>query len=543
MSPTVPNYTRRRFLTGTATLGAGVAMSPLLAACASDDAASPEPTASTSSTTTSTSTTTPPTSTTAPATTSTTEPAQTFERFGHGSPGIPGGAAGTPDSVIVIGAGIAGLTAARALHLSGVDVKVLEGRERLGGRIHTADLGGSPLDLGASWIHEPTGNPLDRYRQLLGIDVIDADLGTIQAVVTPFDLAAGRALTPEEAGSAFTALFLLSEDPATQLALLDALGPDASAQAGLDALVAQLGYSDEATRHAAAATNLLALGEAGRLDDVALTGWNDDLYTLYDGPGDTFPVGGMRTIIDATADGLDITLNTEVTTIEYSDSGVVVTTRTDSRIEERNEASHVIVTAPLGVLKAKSISFSPALPAGKLAAIDALGWDGIEKVAARFDEAFWSDSSPAHGAAFAENPTEINLLLDHHTIANEPILASLQAPGLANKMSALGDDQVFEAYLARLAAMFGDIPEPAAIVRSNWSTDPFSMGAYSHQSDSKAESHRAALAEPVAGRVLFAGEHTSYNRWGTVDGAMRSGIREAMRLLDEPDVPLVETTS
>ena len=69
------------------------------------------------------------------------------------------------------------------------------------------------------------------------------------------------------------------------------------------------------------------------------------------------------------------------------------------------------------------------------------------------------------------------------------------------------------------------------------------MGAYSHQSDSKAESHRAALAEPVAGRVLFAGEHTSYNRGGTVDGAMRSSIREAMRLLDEPDVPLVETTS
>ncbi len=85
----------------------------------------------------------------------------------------------------------------------------------------------------------------------------------------------------------------------------------------------------------------------------------------------------------------------------------------------------------------------------------------------------------------------------------------------------------------------GTPPEPAAIVRSNWSNDPFSMGAYSHQSDS----HRAALAEPVAGRVLFAGEHTSYNRWATVDGAMRSGIREAMRLLDEPDVPLIEITS
>lgn len=453
---------------------------------------------------------------------------------------MPSGAAGTPDSVIVIGAGIAGLTAARALQLSGVDVKVLEGRERLGGRLHTVDLGGSPLDLGASWIHEPAGNPLDRYRQLLGIEVVDADLGAIQATLTPFDLAAGRTLTPEETGSALTALLLLSEDPATQLALLDTLGPEASAQAGLDALVAQLGYTNEARRHAASVTNLLALAEAGHLDDVALAGWNDDLYNLYDGPGDTFPVGGMRTIVDATADGLDITVDTEVTTIEYSDTGVIVTARTGGGTDERHEASHVIVTASLGVLKAGSISFSPALPADKLDAIDALGWGAIEKVAARFDVAFWSDSSPAHGAAFGENPTEINLLLDHHAIANEPVLTSLQAPGLADQMSSLTDDQVFEAYLARLAAMFGDIPEPVAIVRSSWSTDPFSMGAYSHQSSANAESHRAAVAEPVAGRVLFAGEHTSHDRWGTVDGAMRTGIREAMRLLDEPDVPLVE---
>ena len=161
-------------------------------------------------------------------------------------------------------------------------------------------------------------------------------------------------------------------------------------------------------------------------------------------------------------------------------------------------------------------------------------------MAARFGVAFWSDSSPAHVAAFAENPTEVNLLLDHHAIANEPILTSLQAPGLANQMSGLADDQVFEAYLGRLTAMFGDIPEPVAIVRSSWSNDPFSMGAYSHQSSANAESQRAAVAEPVDGRVLFAGEHTSYNRWGTVDGAMRSGIREAMRLLNEPEVPLVE---
>ncbi len=454
---------------------------------------------------------------------------------------MPSGITGSPDSVIVIGAGIAGLSAARALHLSGVDVTVLEGRDRLGGRIHTVELGGSPLDLGASWIHEPDGNPLDRYRQLLGIDVFNVNLNDILNVATPFDIAAGRALTPEESTAAITVLWVLNGDPDTQRALLDSLGSNASVQDAFDAVVADFGYSDDARRQAAGVLNVLGLAEAGRLDDVALIGWADGTFSGYDGPGDTFPVGGMGTIIDATAEGLDITLNTEVTTVEYNETGVIVTSRTDDGAEERHEASHVIVTAPLGLLKAESIRFSPALPTSKLDAIDALGWGGIEKVAARFDEAFWSERSPAHAIAFGEDPVETNLLLDHYAIENEPTLTSLQAPGLAVEMAPLGDDQVFEAYLARLRVMFGEVPDPVAIARSNWITDPFSLGAYSHQSDDAAQSHRAAVAEPVAGRVLFAGEHTSDDRPGTVDGAMRSGIREAMRLLGEPDVPLVES--
>ena len=70
---------------------------------------------------------------------------------------------------LVVGAGVSGLTAARRLRLLGWDVVVLESRDRIGGRTHTIDLAGHPLDLGASWIHGPVGNPLMAYLDQAGL--------------------------------------------------------------------------------------------------------------------------------------------------------------------------------------------------------------------------------------------------------------------------------------------------------------------------------------------------------------------------------------
>ena len=85
--------------------------------------------------------------------------------YDDGSLEIPAGA--TPDAsrVIVVGAGFAGLAAANALRNAGVEVVVLEARARLGGRAWTADVAGVPVDLGASWIHTPVGNPMARLAQ------------------------------------------------------------------------------------------------------------------------------------------------------------------------------------------------------------------------------------------------------------------------------------------------------------------------------------------------------------------------------------------
>ena len=95
--------------------------------------------------------------------------------FDDGGTDIPGGVAGPVGRVLVVGAGIAGLTVANALTHAGLECLVLEARDRIGGRLHTADLGGLPVDLGGSWIHMPDGNPMTVFARLAGVPSESAD--------------------------------------------------------------------------------------------------------------------------------------------------------------------------------------------------------------------------------------------------------------------------------------------------------------------------------------------------------------------------------
>jgi monoamine oxidase len=94
------------------------------------------------------------------------------------------------------GGGTAGLTVANALAQAGTECVVLEARDRIGGRLHTADLGGSPVDLGGSWIHMPGGNPMTAFARLADVDRRSADP---VPEMTGFDLAEGRRLSAAEA--------------------------------------------------------------------------------------------------------------------------------------------------------------------------------------------------------------------------------------------------------------------------------------------------------------------------------------------------------
>src|SRR6266516_7605079 len=91
------------------------------------------------------------------------------EGFDDGRADVPAGAAGPVERVVVVGAGIAGLTVANALTHGGVECVVLEARDRIGGRLHTVNLAGAPVDLGGSWIHTPIGNPMRAFADQAGV--------------------------------------------------------------------------------------------------------------------------------------------------------------------------------------------------------------------------------------------------------------------------------------------------------------------------------------------------------------------------------------
>ena len=145
------------------------------------------------------------------------------EDFDDGRTDVPGGVAAPVERVLVVGAGVAGLTAANALTHAGVECVVLEARDRIGGRLHTVDVGGSPVDLGGSWIHMPDGNPMSAFARLAGVSCGSADPVPEMA---GFDCGEGRRLSPAEAED-MLGLYLEGFAESAE-GLLAELGPDAS---------------------------------------------------------------------------------------------------------------------------------------------------------------------------------------------------------------------------------------------------------------------------------------------------------------------------
>src|ERR1700749_11784 len=186
--------------------------------------------------------------------------------FAGGSPDIPRGINAPVKRVVIVGAGIAGLTVANALGQAKVDCVVLEARHRTGGRLRTVDLGGWPVDLGGSWIHTPVGNPLRRLADQARVPCRPAD-PLLEAVA--YDCGEGRRLAPAELAAC---LDLQSRAfPAAREALVGELGPQASMAEAIDSFVRALGLTGAADRRARQALQTDIEGEsADRADRQSL---------------------------------------------------------------------------------------------------------------------------------------------------------------------------------------------------------------------------------------------------------------------------------
>ncbi|MBI3764836.1 MAG: FAD-dependent oxidoreductase [Chloroflexi bacterium] len=429
--------------------------------------------------------------------------------------------AGGSADVIVIGAGMAGLGAARELADRGMKVMILEGRDRIGGRTWTSRLWpDAPADLGASWIHGIDSNPLSEIAKKFNADTVVTDYSSDTIHDTN-----GKPLTDKEEKRA----------EARYKELIDAMEAEAERRQSAGELDIPLGDAIQqyiATRNFSQqelkeliywVNTTIEHEEAADVSDLSLFNW--DSGENLDGEDVIFPKGYIQ-IVEGLAAGLDVKLNRVVKKIEYGEEGVKITTSNGEF-----DAKRVVVTLPLGVLKNDSVEFSPELPDEKQQAIKALGSGVLNKVYLRFPDAFWKDDDTDLLGYIAANKGEWAEDLNIYKFFGKPILLMFNAGTYGAAVESFSDDEIVAKAMAVLRAMYGGgIPDPESFQITRWIADPFAGGSYSHMAPGSTLDDRDALAEPVGDRLFFAGEATHREHAATAHGAYLSGVREAERI-------------
>lgn len=428
-----------------------------------------------------------------------------------------GGTGSRPGTrAIVVGAGVAGLAAARSLADRGVEVVVLEARDRIGGRVWTSDhWADAPVDLGASWIHGSGDNPITDLAVKAGARTVSTSYESstdYRSDGRPFDESTSEAFDRWQ-----------SSIDAALTAFQDADGADTTVQAAVERALHWPTLTGRDKDLVAHLLNEYEHEYAGSAAEMSAHYFDSDAELVGD---DVLLPAGFRAIPEFLAAGLSVRTGQVVTRIAWSTSAVTV--RTGS---ETFQADHVVVTLPLGVLNSAAVQFDPALPADKLTAIDSLGMGVFDKCYLRFPEVFWPDTDWMTYVPGPEHYGEWEQWLNLARATGQPILLGFNAAGFGRALEKLGDSEIVAGAMRTLRTVFGpDIPDPLDHQITRWSADPYARGSYSFNKIGSRPKMRDHLAASIDGRVHFAGEATSRDSFGTVHGAYLSGLRAAQKI-------------
>lgn len=429
--------------------------------------------------------------------------------------------------VIVLGAGLAGLAAARQLMRFGFKVTVLEGRKRAGGRVYTRKLEGSnksaAADLGGSVLTSTFGNPLGILARQMSYNLHKVkDKCPLYGVNgKPVD-----AETDSKVEDTFNSLL----DKASHLRQsMGEIAQDVSLGSAMETF--WQGTTEETSLFNWHLANL-EYANAGLLSNLSLAFWDQD--DPFDMGGDhCFLFGGNGKLIDALTDNVPIQYEKTVHTVTYGTDGVQVVAG-----NQVFEGDMVLCTVPLGVLKSGSIKFIPELPQRKLDGIKRLGFGLLNKVAMLFPYAFWGTDLDTFGH-LTDNPSdrgEFFLFYSYATVAGGPLLIALVAGEAAQRFENMPPPEAVTRVLLILRGIYEPqgihVPDPIQTVCTRWGGDPFSLGSYSNVAVGASGDDYDILAESVGdGKVFFAGEATMKRYPATMHGAFLSGLREAANIL------------
>ena len=416
--------------------------------------------------------------------------------------------AAADERIVIVGAGAAALAAADELEVRGFhNVVVLEARDRVGGRIWTSSIGdGIPVELGATWIHGVRGNPISDIVESNRIATAETDYDN--AVLYDHD---GRPAEPVDPALWGEYMALAYEMP--------------------EASLADVFERFAATHDLSGDDRRLWLHSLASMFSHEFGADISDLSILsYDGPstfrgGDVVFPQGYSQIVDVLAAGRDIRLEHPVAGIDHAGPTVVVTTESGDSFE----ADRVVVTVPLGVLQARAISFTPALPPAMRDAIAALDMGILNRTVLLFDEPFWDRDTEWIGYA-GQQPGQWSETLNLYPYLGQPVLAMFNPGSFGAETEQYSDAELASRAVEALEAMFSDVPEPVDAVSTRWGSDPWTRGSYSYLPVGVEFDIYRDMARPVGDRLFFAGEATHSRFPSTVHGALLSGRRAARQI-------------
>jgi monoamine oxidase len=408
-----------------------------------------------------------------------------------------------PDyDVVIIGAGAAGLAAARDLRAAGMGVCCVEARARIGGRILTARDADTPMaiELGAEFVH---GRPSE---------IFELDLNIYETGGRPVSVSEEAAEDQEEE----------SEDILGDVARTASEENDETFQSFID----RSSYPEWQKKQA---TAFVEGFNAARREVIGTAALAHDQRAVDKIEGDrTFRIReGYDAVIAWLAAGIEVRLNCAVDKVRWRPGEVELLLADGSTVSGRR----AVITAPLGVLQAGAIGFDPE-PHAILEAARALRFGDAFRVTFLFEQAFWDESPRTADAGFLFSDEPVFPVWWTGRPVEPRAITGWTAGPKADALLGLPGEQVVTKAVAVLRRILNvPVLPPHSAWFHDWHADPFSRGAYSYV-PAGALPARRVLAEPVEDTLYFAGEATDLLGYGgTVHGAIASGRRAAKQIV------------
>jgi monoamine oxidase len=440
-----------------------------------------------------------------------------------------GQSTGNP-AVLILGAGLSGISASYWLRQFGISSLVLEGRTRIGGRLWTSFYWpDAPLDLGGAWIHDTPHSPLTPLCKQFGVQTKVVDFTNVAIYQ-----ATGGAYAAAQLATVAADVASVSATVEAKKRLLMSQGlPDRSLASVQNPALASLNLPTNPLYGVNSFFNF-ALGVRGAdLSALSLYYYEDDLNTVA-ATDVAFP-GGYVQLVNKLAAGQQILYGQVIQQVQYSKAGVTVLTKTG-----KFTAPYAIVTLPLGVLRSGAVNFQPTLPTWKAGAMSRLQMGRVDKLVLRFAKPFW-DTNPTFLLRAVPNVDNFAWWFNAAPLSGQPILIAFIAGHLAQSLETVSDANTIQQLLAALRQWYGanNVPNPVDFQRTRWGQDPFALGCYPYKPVGSTSADYDFMSLPVpyapnlpasANRLFFAGDATFRDHPTSAWGAYSSGLREAQRI-------------